>query len=67
VIPLVPDVFSLQGLRNVGPTLRHWRSEWGKRLEVNPEPELELPAGAMCPLGYIVLQHPVRLDQPVTQ
>lgn len=37
VIPLAPDVFSFQGLRNVGPALRHWRLEWGKRLEVNPE------------------------------
>ena len=66
VIPLVPDLFSLQGLRNLGPTLRRWRSEWGQRLEVSPEPgELELPAGAMRPLGYVVLQHGVRLDRPV--
>ncbi len=66
VIPLAPDVFSLQGLRNVGPTLRHWRSGWEQRLAVNPETEeLELPAGAMRPLGYVVLQHPGRLDRPV--
>ena len=29
VIPLGPDLFSLQGLRNLGPTLRHWRSLGG--------------------------------------
>jgi chromosome partitioning protein len=66
VIPLAPDLFSLQGLRNLGPTLRRWRSEWEQRVEVNPEPdELELPAGTMGPLGYVVLQHGVRLDRPV--
>ncbi len=26
VVPLSPDLFSLQGLRNLGPTLRRWRS-----------------------------------------
>jgi chromosome partitioning protein len=66
VIPLAPDLFSLQGLRNLGPTLRRWRTEWEQRVEVNPEPdELELPAGTMGPLGYVVLQHGVRLDRPV--
>lgn len=28
VVPLAPDLFSLQGLRNLGPTLRNWREEW---------------------------------------
>jgi chromosome partitioning protein len=66
VIPLAPDLFSLQGLRNLGPTLRRWRSEWQQRLAANPEPdELELPIGAMQPMGYVVLQHGVRLDRPV--
>jgi chromosome partitioning protein len=66
LIPLAPDLFSLQGLRNLGPTLRRWRKEWGDRLERNPEPEtLELPRGEMWPLGYVVLQHGVRLDRPV--
>jgi cellulose biosynthesis protein BcsQ len=66
LIPLAPDLFSLQGLRNLGPTLRRWRKEWKDRLERNPEPEtLELPPGLMQPLGYVVLQHGVRLDRPV--
>jgi hypothetical protein len=66
VIPLAPDLFSLQGLRNLGPTLRRWRAEWGARVERNPHPgELELPQGQMQPLGYVVLQHGVRLDRPV--
>lgn len=65
VVPLSPDLFSLQGLRNLGPTLRRWREEWGERLGKNPAPDLKLPAGRMEPVGYIVLQHSVRLDRPV--
>lgn len=65
VIPLSPDLFSLQGLRNLGPTLRRWRDEWQERIPKNPAPDLQLPAGKMKPVGYIVLQHSVRLDRPV--
>ena len=28
IIPLTPDLFSLQGLKNLGPTFRRWRQEW---------------------------------------
>jgi chromosome partitioning protein len=66
VIPLAPDLFSLQGLRNLGPTLRRWRGQWGERQAKNPSPDsIPLPSGAMDPLGYVVLQHSVRLDRPV--
>jgi chromosome partitioning protein len=65
VVPLVPDLFSLQGLRNLGPSIRKWRAGWKSRLEKNPEPSLDLPKGDMTPAGYIVLQHAVRLDRPV--
>lgn len=65
VMPLGPDLFSLQGLRNLGPTLRDWKSQWSERLDKNPDPALELPAANMTPLGYIVMQHAVRLDRPV--
>lgn len=65
VIPLGPDIFSLQGLRNLGPTLKNWRKGWKERLKKNPSPDLELPLGKMKPLGYIVMQHSVRRDRPV--
>ena len=29
VVPLAPDLFSMQGLRNLGPRLRDWRVGWG--------------------------------------
>lgn len=65
VIPLSPDLFSLQGLRNLGPTLREWRQHWNDRLARSPELPFALPAGAMSPAGYVVMQHAVRLDRPV--
>ena len=69
VVPLAPDLFSLQGLRNLGPTLRTWRKQWESRLaranELSNLGDLDLPSGAMRPIGYVVLQHAVRLDRPV--
>jgi cellulose biosynthesis protein BcsQ len=65
VIPLVPDLYSIQGLKTLCPTLQDWRQEWGERLERNPVPTLSMPEGKMTPVGYVVLQHPVRLDRPV--
>lgn len=65
VIPLAADLYSLQGLRNLGPTLRAWRSDWQKRVANWPTPEYSLPAGTMRPVGYIVQQHTERLSRPV--
>lgn len=66
--PLAPDLFSLQGLRNLGPTLFRWREEWQERQTKNPVVDLSLPPGSMRPVGYIVLQHlqhVIRQDRPV--
>jgi len=65
VIPLTPDLYSLQGLKNVGPTVRDWREEWKERRKKNPLKDLQLPEGNIQPLGYVVLQHSVRADRPV--
>jgi len=65
IIPLAADLFSLQGLRNLGPTLRAWRGDWRKRLENWTAPSLTLPAGDMRPAGYILMQHSERLSRPV--
>jgi len=56
-VPLIPDLFSLQGLRNLGPSIRAWREEWKDRRERNPVTNLELPEGQMEPLGYVIMQH----------
>lgn len=65
VIPLGPDLFSLQGLQNLGPALRRWREQWQERLAKSPVQDLELPSGNIQPLGYMVLRHSIRLDRPV--
>ena len=65
VVPLGSDLFSLQGLRNLGPSLRGWRKGWNDRLLKNPDVQLPLPKGEMLPIGYIVMQNSVRRDRPV--
>ena len=65
VVPVAPDLFSLQGLRNLGPRLRDWRAGWHERLERAPGDLGELPPGRMDVLGYVLLGHGVRLDRPV--
>ena len=65
VVPLAADLFSRQGLRNLGPTLRRWRADWQKRLENWTDPRFDLPRGAMRPIGYLIQQHGVRLNRPV--
>lgn len=56
VTPMGADLFSVQGLRNLGPTLRGWRQQWAKRLDVNPVQGLQMPEGKMRPVGYVVMQ-----------
>lgn len=64
-IPLAADLYSLQGLRNLGPTLREWRADWLQRLANWPQPSFALPQGRMQPAGYILMQHTERLSRPV--
>ncbi len=64
-IPLGADLFSLQGLKNLGRTLHSWRADWKKRLDNRAFPDFELPFGSMVPLGYILQQYSVRLSRPV--
>ncbi len=65
IIPLGSDLFSLQGLKNLGPTLRNWGSLWRKRRDNWQQPEFELPSGRMLPVGYLCQQYSVRLNRPV--
>jgi len=64
VIPLAADLFSLQGLKNLDPTVQEWRRQW-TRMRDYAQVQFSLPAGQMEPAGYVVLQHAVRLDRPV--
>jgi len=66
LVPLAPDLFSMQGLKNLGPSLRDWRIGWKKRIGEKPtDLDLPMPSGAMNPLGYVVMQHSTRDSRPV--
>jgi cellulose biosynthesis protein BcsQ len=61
VVPLAADLFSLRGLRDLGPALSEWRTGWKERRHRPRVPAgLDLPTGNMTPLGYVVLQHAAR-------
>jgi len=71
-IPLGADLFSLQGLKNLGPTLKSWKNLWNKRLnnwadspDYQNYSDFNLPKGDMKPVGYLCQQHSVRLNRPV--
>lgn len=65
VVPLAADLFSLQGLRNLGPTLTKWRGGWEERVLRIGDAVGELPTGRAVPVGYIALQHQERLSRPI--
>jgi cellulose biosynthesis protein BcsQ len=66
VVPLAPDLYSLQGLRNLGPTLKAWRQGWADRIDRSPSGlDFGLPPAEMRPRGYVVLQHGTRVDRVV--
>ena len=64
VVPLGADLFSLQGLRNMGPTIRDWHRLWSQRRDQNPTVSLVLPDGELRPIGYIVMRHSVSAGRP---
>lgn len=59
LVPVAPDLFSLQGLENVGPRLVAWRSQWSDRKSRAPNLDFQLPAGDMTPLGYVISRHSI--------
>ena len=63
-LPLAPDLFSLQGLKNLGPTVNEWREVWKELLKKAPA-DVPMPKGAMQPIGYIVMQHGILNSRPV--
>jgi chromosome partitioning protein len=66
MVPLAADLFSLQGLKNLGPAIRNWKELWGRTRDLASDGiSFPLPQGEVEPAGYIVLQHAVRLDRPV--
>jgi chromosome partitioning protein len=68
ILPLAPDLFSLQGLENVGLALGEWRTHWQRVRDHHLEglPQADHPPHDFMPLGYIMQQHLARVDRPVT-
>ncbi len=64
-VPLTSDLFALQGLKNLGPTLAQWRTAW-KGLRSKAPKGLSLPSGTMDPIGYVITEHGIHhSDRPV--
>ncbi|MBD0865884.1 MAG: ParA family protein [Rhodobacteraceae bacterium] len=58
VIPIGADLFSIQGLQNVGRRLRDWRKEWADRRERAPgDLGFHVPPAGMRPIGYVVSRY----------
>jgi len=64
IFPLGADLFSLQGLQNLGPTLRVWRKTWHELRGKNPDATMRMPSGTIDPLGYVIMQPGIRNDRP---
>ncbi len=65
VVPMAADLFSLQGLRNLGNRLNIWKSEWADRITRNRAHDLLLPNNEIRPIGYVVMQHGIKEKRPV--
>lgn len=62
IVPVSPEVLSVQGLEQSGITLLKWRQAWQQKLKNNPVARLNLPPGGLQPIGYVIFQPPIRLD-----
>ncbi len=51
LVPLAPDLFSLHGLRILGPALRQWRDSWQRDVLPNAPAGVATPEGACTPSG----------------
>lgn len=65
IVPMAADLFSLQGLRNLGKRLATWKEEWRDRISRNQAKDISLPYGTIKPLGYVVMQHGIKESRPV--
>ncbi len=66
IIPVASDLFSLQGIKNLGKTLFNWKEGWAKRKETYPKKDdNSIPPGKVQPKGYIVMQYTAKEKRPV--
>lgn len=66
VMPVASDLFSLQGIKNLGTTLSHWKRQWNQRKELKPPNlSIRIPENNTNPVGYIVMQYSAKESRPV--
>ena len=66
VLPVASDLFSLQGIKNLGKTLVNWRTQWERRKGEYSKPDhSSIPSGKMHPIGYLLMQYTSRESRPV--
>jgi cellulose biosynthesis protein BcsQ len=66
VLPVAADLFSLQGIKNLGKTLHDWRNQWSKRTSEYTKGNRDfIPRGIMQPIGYLIMQYTDRSSRPV--
>lgn len=66
ILPVASDLFSLQGIKNLGKTLDDWRSQWTKRTSEYPKADKsQIPSASMKPIGYLLMQYTARESRPV--
>lgn len=66
IMPVASDLFSLQGIKNLGVTLNTWKKQWATRTELQPSNiSFEIPNKCSTPIGYIVMQYSAKDISPV--
>ncbi|HDN25746.1 MAG TPA: ParA family protein [Thioploca sp.] len=61
IVPVAPELLSVQGMEQSGITLQRWREDWQRRLKHYSNDSIKLPQGNMQPVGYVIFQEPIRL------
>lgn len=66
IMPVASDLFSLQGIKNLGVTLNTWKKQWSQRKELQPPTiSFEIPNKQSIPCGYIIMQYSAKESRPV--
>ncbi len=66
IMPVASDLFSLQGIKNLGTTLNDWKRQWNQRKELKPDNlTFDIPENRAKPAGYIVMQYSAKESRPV--
>ncbi len=66
IMPVASDLFSLQGIKNLGVTLSTWKRQWVQRQDLRPANiSFQIPDKNAAPCGYIVMQYSAKESRPV--